>query len=307
MVRHVNKRKFCIKKLDAYNYTDEELLRLSLLHNIDDTQKSTIKNNKNKNVLKKEQFFEIINQIDKNKLKECPLCNSSFSKIVDLKNHLILECVTIDLDDSKIVKNIEKSIVIEGSHNSIANSNNITNNITNITNNIIINPISFDDKWDDSHLSKEEKDLLILSMFKYSKTLESLLKNKSNHNVIIDAKTNSGLVYKNNNIEKMSLDDIMDKSFDKLHNHLTKFFDETKINNSYAIDPDYLYDQKKIMRIKYNNFKDAEEREDMNKRKAIIVLIADIFDKIKQETLENFNKVSKINFDNQNPLNTGGF
>ena len=136
MVRHVNKRKFCIKKLDAYNYTDEELLRLSLLHNIDDTQKSTIKNNKNKNVLKKEQFFEIINQIDKNKLKECPLCNSSFSKIVDLKNHLILECVTIDLDDSKIVKNIEKSIVIEGSHNSIANSNNITNNITNITNNI---------------------------------------------------------------------------------------------------------------------------------------------------------------------------
>ena len=144
-------------------------------------------------------------------------------------------------------------------------------------------------------------------MFKYSKTLESLLKNKSNHNVIIDAKTNSGLVYKNNNIEKMSLDDIMDKSFDKLHNHLTKFFDETKINNSYAIDPDYLYDQKKIMRIKYNNFKDAEEREDMNKRKAIIVLIADIFDKIKQETLENFNKVSKINFDNQNPLNTGGF
>ena len=28
MVRHVNKRKFCIKKLDAYNYTDEEMLKM---------------------------------------------------------------------------------------------------------------------------------------------------------------------------------------------------------------------------------------------------------------------------------------
>lgn len=304
--RHLNKRKACSKKiLNAYNYTDEELLKLSLLPNNEGTCETNNKllKNQNNNILKKDRFFEIINLIDKNKLKECPLCNKSFNKILDLKSHLILECVSIDLDKNCQTTNIDKSIVIDGDNNSINNSNNITN----ITNNIIINPISFDEQWDDSHLSKAEKDLLIISMFKYSKILESLLKNKSNHNVIIDAKTNSGLVYKNNNIESMSLNEIMDKSFDKLYNHLSKFFEDNKINNSYAIDPDYICDQRRIMRMKYNSFKKAEERDDVDKKRAIILHITDIFDKIKEDTLESFNKISNKKINDDNPLIVGGF
>lgn len=80
----------------------------------------------------------------------------------------------------------------------------------------------------------------------------------------------------------MSLDEIMDKSFDKLYEHLNNFFDENKLNNSYALDPEYLLLQKKIMRTKYNNFKDIADEDNLEKRKNIISHIANIFDKIKQ-------------------------
>lgn len=186
MARHLNKRKTCSKKiLNAYNYTEEELLKLSLLPNIENSESIKL-NNKCDNIIDKNKFFDIINLVDKQKLKLCPLCNKTFNKIFDVKNHIILECASLEFEN-------DKKIIINGNNN-LVNSNNVINNITN---NIIIQPISFDDKWDDSHLSKEEKDLLIISMFKYSKILESLLKNKSNHNVIIDTKTNSGLVYRN--------------------------------------------------------------------------------------------------------------
>lgn len=165
------------------------------------------------------------------------MCNEKFNKILDLKNHIILNCISIDFNnniinnnvnniDNNIVNNIDNTVsnIDNNTVNNIDNNtfNNIVNNIDNINNNSTINsnnsiingdnniinnihvycPISFDDNWDISHLSNEDKNLLIVSMVKYTKTLEYLLKNKSNHNVLIDKESNSGLVYKNNNIEK---------------------------------------------------------------------------------------------------------
>ena len=42
---------------------------------------------------------------------------------------------------------------------------------------------------------------------------------------------------------------------------------------------------RRIMRMKYNNFKKAEEIDDVDKKRAIILHITNIFDKIKEDTL----------------------
>ena len=51
--------------------------------------------------------------------------------------------------------------------------------------------------------------------------LEKILENDANNNIIIDSKTNSGLVYTNENNENkyitMEMDNIVKKSMDKLN------------------------------------------------------------------------------------------
>ena len=253
------------------------------------------------------------------------MCNEKFNKILDLKNHIILNCISIDFNnniinnnvnniDNNIVNNIDNTVsnIDNNTVNNIDNNtfNNIVNNIDNINNNSTINsnnsiingdnniinnihvycPISFDDNWDISHLSNEDKNLLIVSMVKYTKTLEYLLKNKSNHNVLIDKESNSGLVYKNNNIEKMTLEEICDKSFDKIYDHLNKFYDNSKNINVGSIDPEYIDNQKKSMKLKYFNYKDSQTNNKILANKSIL----EIFNKVKNETLENFNKIDKL-------------
>ena len=212
--------------------------------------------------------------IEKNKLKVCPICNEKFNKILDVKNHLILNCISIDLENNSNTEesntkelntkesnnpiiNLTNSSTININNNSIVNEINGNNNI--INNIHLYNPISFDDDWDISHLSNEDKNLLIVSMVKYTKTLEYLLKNKSNHNVLIDKESNSGLVYKNNNIEKMTIEEICDKSFDKIYDHLNSFYDNSKNINVGCVDPEYIHNQRKSMKIKYFHYKDDEK------------------------------------------------
>jgi hypothetical protein len=169
---------------------------------------------------------------------------------------------------------------------------NYNNKYTNGNNNDIhvYRPTSFDNYWDISHLSNVEKNLLIISMDKYTKTLEYLLKNKNNHNVLIDKETNTGLIYKNNIIEKLSIDEICDQSFDKLYNHLNSFYKDSKNINVGCIDPEYIDIEKKSMKIKYFNYKDDENN---NKNLANNSMI-EIFNQVKDETLENFNKIEKL-------------
>jgi len=199
--RHINKKKICVKNLEAYSYSDEELFKLSLIPYYDNLQYidiNLIKNkNKNKTIVTKNNFIEILKNIDKQKLKDCPLCNEKFNKLIDLKNHIILNCVSLESNNTNIISNNNNS------NNNINNSNsNNTNNINinNLTINNVNTPISFDQDWDVSHLSIAEKESLLLSMYQYIKTLDSILKNKNNQNVLIDKDSNSGLVYQNNNI-----------------------------------------------------------------------------------------------------------
>lgn len=279
--RHINKKKICVKNLEAYNYSDEELFKLSLIpyfNNLQYIDLNLIKN-KNKNIVTKNNFIEILKNIDKQKLKECPLCNEKFNKIIDLKNHIVLICLS--LESNNIILNNYNS-------NNINNTNNI--NINNLTINNVNNPISFDQNWDVSHLSIAEKEALLLSMYQYIKTLDSILKNKNNQNVLIDKDTNSGLVYQNNNIEKMNLNEIFNKSFDKIYTSLNNFCEDINNNNIYQLDLDIINEKKVMIKDKYEDY-----QENNIIKKNVNNLINNSFDKVKEQTNKIFKNIDEEN------------
>ena len=304
--RHLNKKKLCIKKLDAYNYSDDELFKLSVIpffNGIQDIDMSLLKN-KYKNILNKSNFLDTLKKVDKNKLKICQFCNESFSKISDLKNHIILSCVSLETNNNN--NNINNNNNNNYNNNNINNNNNNnininninSNNINNINNNIIINnniyPISFDQDWDVSHLSVAEKEALLLSMYQYIKTLDCILKNKNNQNVLIDKDSNSGLVYKNNNLEKMNLNDIFNKSFDKIYSSLNNFCNDVKNNNIYELDLNILNEKKIMISGKYNDY-----YKNNNIQNNVNILINESYDKVKNQTNELFTSIDlKKNLEN---------
>jgi len=94
--------------------------------------------------------------------------------------------------------------------------------------------VSFNDGWNIEHLDINTKILLFLSTVKYSKTLEYILDNGTNKNVLIDTDSNTGLIYTGNEdkFEKINIEDIIDKSMYKLHKHLKDFHQEMKDTNN---------------------------------------------------------------------------
>ena len=282
--RHINKKKICVKNLEAYSYSDEELFKLSLIpyyDNLQDIDINLIKN-KNKNIVTKNNFIEILKNIDKQKLKECPLCNEKFNKLIDLKNHIVLNCVSLESNNTNIISNNNSN------NNNSNNTNNI--NINNLTINNVNTPISFDQDWDVSHLSIAEKEALLLSMYQYIKTLDSILKNKNNQNVLIDKDSNSGLVYQNNSIEKMNINEIFNKSFDKIYSSLNNFCEDINNNNIYQLDPDVINKKKVMIKDKYEDY-----QENNIIKKNVNNLINNSFDKVKEETNEIFKNIDEEN------------
>ena len=267
ITRHLQRSSSCPKNLDSYNHSEEELLKLSLIPYNNNKQEidNTILKKNNKFKISKKKLFEILDDIEKKKLRTCSLCSINFNKKYELKKHIILDCINIDFEIKDNIQNL------------------------NINNHIHINcPISFDENWDSSHLSSLEKILLIIDMYKYSKTLESLLKNKNNHNVIIDRESKSGLVYNNHNIKLMTLDQICNKSIDKINYHLNQFIDEVIKNNFHSIDLYYINDSKKKLSFEYQNYK--YNKEDLNN---INQMIINKYDIVKDETIKNFKSIEK--------------
>ena len=277
--RHLTKKKICCRNLNSYDYSDEELLKLSLIPYYNDKQDiniNTIKNI-NKNFLNKYEIMDLLSGIDKKKVKICVYCNKTFDKIQDLKTHIILECVSI------IDKNINNPTV-----NNTINFNTVNNTINtfnNININLNIEPIiSFDKDWDISHLGTAEKQSLFMSMYKYTKTLEHILKNETNLNVLLDKNSDKGFVYNNNSIQEMSVDEIIDKSFNKIYNNLNHIYNDIQSNNYFGISNDLLDIHKDAIQKKFDCFYGNEDT-----RKIVKSHISETLDKVKDRTKENFN------------------
>ena len=129
-------------------------------------------------------------------------------------------------------------------------------------------------------------------MYRYTRTLESLLKNKNNHNVILDKKSNSGIVYKNNSFEVMDYNEICDKSFEKLDNHINSFFEEVINNDKYGLDIDFIKHNKKVhRRIKDNYMKYKPNVKDNKDKFEECERLHNVYNKVKDSTINTFNKI----------------
>ena len=271
MVKHLNKKNLCDRSINSFNVKDEEIKELSL--------KRIKSNNENTDD------------------KKCLNCNKIFSTKYSLLRHLEKTCKLIDScennivdsnSDKNIINNIEENILQKNIINNIVN-NNITNNFINLNINILK---SFDEEWDDSQIDDKLKIILLLADSKYTKTLENLLENEVNLNVLIDNTGNTGLIYKKNNFEIMNIKDIVEKSMEKIYNKLNKFHKEIEENNEYNIKKDYLEEEKKNIENKYKDYKLNDETKDK-----VINFIKDIYSKKKEETLKICNDIIENNSD----------
>jgi len=308
---HLNIKKSCITDFTCLKLTNDEIIIMSIIPYIDGEQ------NINYNYLKKYKhiysnknlLFDLLFNIDKNKIKICKYCNKSYDKIQDLKKHIIIECFekemckicegktqsSIDKIDNNEL-HISSSICLEGNilNNNITNINNI-NNISNV-NNIILDvnpsPIPFDDNWDISKISESEKSKLMISQIMYTHLLKEILKNNSNLNVIIDKDKDFGIVYKNDleKYIKMEIKDIVHDSMEKLQNNLLSISDELKKN--YFYDKYQLEYKDKDIKNKYKCFINNDVT-----NKMVNGYITDIFNNKKDDAtnlMQNFLLTDKI-------------
>lgn len=294
MSRHINRKIKCTRSLESYKYTDDELNILSLQiikknnnENNQGTPKECLENkgiqgNKENNNIIKNVDYNIIenntnenydccivkNDNENNYINRCINCEKIFTRRSSLQRHLD--------------KNRCKNIIYKTEQKQTIT--NITNNNNTIIINVNINkPLPFDSDWDVSKIDDTLKQVLLLSDLKYTKTLEHILQNDVNLNVIIEDKADCGIVYKND-IEKfkpMKIEDIVDLSMDKLHKQLTIFHDEIKDDNKYNINNTILSSEKEILNEKYDEFKNNELTQ-----KIVKSYIANIYNKKKEDAIK---------------------
>jgi len=296
MIRHLTRKNKCIKNIQSYKYSDDDLFNLSL------------------NLIKEDE-------LNNDSLNKCNLCNKNFSTKGNLKKHIkkhedglipniicdedLLDYTNIN-DNNKTNFNINTETLIKDK-----NSNQTINNITvnqQFNNYNIINmkyPNSFDKEWDLSQISYEQKLFLIsCCTTKYSELLKFILQNEDNLNVIIENETNTGLIYKNDTEKYIHLNksEIITQSLTKLNTPLNNLCKEVLLkNNNPNFKKDLEYESlsmnKKFLDYKsnHNNIKSGVEN-----------IISDIFNEKKDKTINIMNEIIERETNN-NLLENNGF
>lgn len=301
MYYHFSKPVKCAMDVTALKYNENEIVKYSLCQTINHDK--LFKNNVNYNTCKNtEEFINEMKTIYKDKRRKCNYCNAEFSKYKDLENHLF-DCIEINSNKTDSSANTTNNSTI---NNNTVNNNPIIynncnigsiNNINNI-NNININIefpkkdlVSFNDDWNIEHLDNNTKILLFLSTVKYTKTLEYILGNDTNKNVLIDADSKTGLIYTGDQdkFEKINIEDIIDKSMSKLYKHLKDFHQEIKDTNdiNFQIDTEVIKHFSRTTKEKFDNYKKNEEI-----RKNVTDVITSIFNKYKGCTKDKYMEIS---------------
>lgn len=321
--RHILKKTSCIKCTDAFSLSEDEILIYSLLpldineikknNNTEHLQKSKIVN---KNKI---ELFNILSEVDRDKVKKCKYCYVTFNKVCELKKHMIINCF------HSHCKKVENNLKISNT-NTISNSNSISNsnitlpptpiksndnmdNTNNVDANIIMNssinsnnnntnsnntiniyfdikpPIPFDDNWDISKINENFISGVLNSKYMYTKLLQEILENEINLNVIIDKESKSGLVYKND-IDKyirMKSTEIVNNTMEKLKNHLLE------MNKNDTTQFDEVIDfSKKMINKKYIDF-----NRDPLLNKNVNDVVNNVFDNKKDKAIQLFRSITE--------------
>jgi hypothetical protein len=293
--KHINIKKKCPKNIESINYSDDQLLILSLLPYIDNKHIINIDEVKHLNestflYKNKKELLDILDNIDKNKLKKCTFCEMTFNKIIDLRKHLLLNCFYEQLNKKKnadIEKNpINSNNIYNNSLNTVntINSNNINNNNVNLLYFDIKTPVSFDENWDISKIDKKSN--ITCSNVMYTRLLKELLENENNLNVVIDNENESGIVYKNNEDKyiQMKSNEIADTTMKKLKNCLN----EINEYNKGEIMSEILTHSRRIIEKKHIDY-----MKDENTKNIVQKLICNIYQTKKKDALDILNNIQK--------------
>jgi len=274
MIRHLEKKNKCIKNISSYKHSDEELYNMSLVLIKDDN----------------EYNLDLY----------CCHCNKYFSTKGNLKKH----CIKYLLNKNE-VENSEKNIK---NNDEIKNNQTLNNNtINNITVNQQVNynfynikyPNSFDNEWDLSKISNENKIFLISCCnTKYSELLKYILQNDNNLNVIIDNDSNTGVVYKNDSEKFINMDksDIIDKSLFKLNQQLNNLCHEIMIKNEVSNITEKIQHENININQKYNDYTTNNN----NIKDNVQNIISSIFIEKKDDSINKMNSI--ISQENKNNL-----
>jgi hypothetical protein len=294
LCKHLLKKNKCCKNTESYNYSDDQILVLSLLpynNNIHTLNYKDIEYLSKSDILYNnlEEFIINIDNINKNKTKICKYCNEKFTKISDLRKHIIISCFYKELkkkEDNVNKNNITTQININKlEENNINITNNNNNN--NITNNIYLDikhPIPFDENWNVSKIDFKTKIFILFNKLMYGGLLEELLKNKLNLNVIIDKNSNSGIVYKNENEKyiEMKMKDIVNSTMEKLKDQLLEMNNELK---DFVMKEINDYNRQMITKKYIDYTKDKELQEQF------IYNILNVYEKNKEDSIEFLKKI----------------
>ena len=295
---HFLKKNKCLT-INSLKYNNDQIIKYSLCKNKNHYEKLLNKTSKYNVSKTSSEFIEELRYSYKNKIKVCKFCNQNFEKYADLEYHLF-ECIEIidDKNDNNNKSDHKNNIIINNNEqNNIVNNNNINNNINNI-NNYFINLncdkkiISFDDEWSTEHINMKDKICLFLSTFKFTKTLETILENDINRNVLLSDDNKKCIIYKGdeeNQFYTLKSDEIFNKSINKLYKHLKDFENEIIENNNkkYVLDKEIIDKCAKLTDNKIESYNSNN-----NTKESVNNLISDIFNKHKDNIKDKYIEVS---------------
>ena len=180
----------------------------------------------------------------------------------------------ININDS----NLQNNIVNQNNNVNSFNTTNITNN-TNIIN--INIPMSFDKEWSMEHLDGYVKCLLLFTNNKFTKTLESVLENKINLNVIFDKNNDDAMIFSENEYKNIDKKDLFEKSMEKIRDQLLKIQEDICSNYKKFEHDENTKEQSKIINKKYTEYLNND-----NIKEIVNEYLGNIYDSNKKEAYE---------------------
>lgn len=310
MKKHLGRKNECIRNIESYSYSNEEIYELSF-KNKQEKDLIYVENKDETDFIDEKWVYndinynELINTYKKNNKKICCFCKKEFFRKYELLRHL--EKKQCSVLKEKLLKNITNNTYIQKNieqniENQQINNHQINNININVYNNsnIIESEAkkilkNFNEDWDISKIDLQKKLLLLLSDNKYSNTMEEILKNDKNMNVLLDENNQSGIVFQENKFMSVDNDEIIVTTMYKLYNHLLKFYNDIKNDEDNLVNKD-LKKHKDNIQEKYNDFNKNNITKELVKN-----ILIDIFHNKKEEIIEKFMEFNKfLSIDEEN-------
>ena len=310
MKKHLSRKNECVRNVESYSLSEEQIQELSFKNKQEkdliyvDTKDETDLVDDNW-IYSETNFNQLVSSYKKNNKKICCFCKKEFFRKYELLRHLEKKQCGIlkeksqnnTIQNTYIEKNIEQNIENQQINNQQINNINI--NVYN-NSNIIESEAkkilkNFNEDWDISKIDIQKKLLLLLSDNKYSNTMEEILKNDKNMNVLLDENNQSGIVFQENKFMSVDNDEIIVSTMYKLYNHLLKFYNDIKNDEDNLVNKD-LKKHKDNIQEKYNDFNKNKITKELVKN-----ILIDIFHNKKEEIIEKFMEFNKfLSIDEEN-------